>query len=172
VSFNGNKIMTTGGGGMILTQDEALAKQAKHLTTTARVSQGIEFVHDAVGYNYRMPNLNAALGVAQLENMVRFTQAKRALAAQYAVFFYEQGIDFVTEPEGCESNYWLNAVLLADRSQRDTFLAQTNAAGVMTRPVWTLMPDLPMYADCQCGTIENARWLADRLVNIPSSVPV
>jgi aminotransferase in exopolysaccharide biosynthesis len=169
ISFNGNKIITTGGGGMLLTNDEALAKRAKHLTTTARVAQGYEFVHDEMGFNYRMPNLNAALGVAQLEMLPAFIEAKRELAYVYADFFGDLDIEFISEPAHCRSNYWLNTLLMSHSDERDLFLRETNAAGVMTRPVWKLMPDLPMFAHCQSAPIENARWLAGRLVNIPSS---
>ena len=169
-SFNGNKTLTTGGGGMIICDDEALALRAKHLTTTAKVKHRWDYVHDEVGFNYRMPNLNAALGCAQLEQLPAFLENKRGLAQAYREFFATSGIEFVTEGEQARANYWLNAVLLADAAQRDEFLQYTNDRGVMTRPVWRLMNRLPMYAECQCGDLANATELESRLVNIPSSV--
>jgi perosamine synthetase len=170
MSFNGNKIITAGGGGCIITDNETLAKQAKHLTTTAKVSHKWAFNHDQVGYNYRMPNLNAALLVAQLEQLDSFLNSKRKLAIQYKEFFVNKGVGFVTGIEGAKSNYWLNALMLDNLEQRDLFLEIANAAGVMTRPTWTLMSKLPMFKDCQKGNLSNAEWLEDRAVNIPSSV--
>ncbi|WP_395947044.1 LegC family aminotransferase [Caedibacter taeniospiralis] len=173
MSFNGNKIVTSGGGGAIITNDEALAKKAKHLTTTAKLKHPWKFEHDCVGYNYRMPNLNAALLCAQLENLDRFLANKREVAKSYQSFF--NGRDwagFVTEPKGAASNYWLNAILLNNVEARDEFLKITNAAGVMTRPVWTLMNQLSMYANAFHGSIENAVKLEKAIVNIPSSVRV
>ena len=167
-SFNGNKILTTGGGGMILA-DATLGARAKHLTTTAKVPHPYEYVHDAIGYNYRMPNLNAALGVAQLERLAQFIVAKRALATRYIAALQDQ-IDVVAEPEGCQSNYWLNAVVCDDKAMRDALLKATNDAGVMTRPIWALMTRLPMFAACDSGPIPTAQWLEDRVVNIPSGV--
>ncbi|MGZ3774652.1 MAG: LegC family aminotransferase [Bdellovibrio sp.] len=169
-SFNGNKIITAGGGGMIVTQDEDLGKRAKHITTTAKISHPWEFFHDEVGFNYRMPNLNAALVVGQLENLAKFVENKRQTAHSYKNFFNKKGIEFFVEPDGASSNYWLNAVLLKDKEERNLFLEKTNSQGVMTRPVWTLMPDLPMYKNCQTTNLSVARWLSDRIVNIPSSV--
>ena len=171
LSFNGNKIITTGGGGMIVTDDAELARRAKHITTTAKIPHPYEFVHDEIGYNYRMPNLNAALGCAQMEQLERFLQIKRGLADEYAAFFAGHGVQFVTEPDGCRSNYWLNAVVLDSVEHRDRFLAQSNAAGVMTRPAWRLMSRLEMFKDCQHDGLANATWLEERLVNVPSSVP-
>ncbi|NND14775.1 MAG: LegC family aminotransferase [Eudoraea sp.] len=170
LSFNGNKIITTGGGGMILTNDEALAKKAKHITTTAKVPHKWEYRHDQVAYNYRLPNINAALGCAQTEQLPTFIKRKRALAESYRVFFEKRGIQFVTEPAGTKSNYWLNAVLLRNREERDAFLKETNEKGVMTRPAWQLMNQLSMYNGVQCGDLSNSEWLEARLVNIPSSV--
>jgi len=170
LSFNGNKTITTGGGGMILTDDEALAKMAKHLTTQAKVSHKWEYVHDYIGYNYRLTNLAAALGVAQMEQLPGFIRAKRELAAKYRGGFKDTEIEFISEPENATSNYWLNAVILKNRKKRDKFLEYTNANGVMTRPVWELMNRLPMFKHCQVGDLSNAEWLADRVVNIPSSV--
>lgn len=171
LSFNGNKIMTTGGGGMLLMNDEALARRAKHLTTTAKMPHPWEYVHDIVGYNYRMPNLNAALGLAQLEQLDVFLAKKRSVAAAYAQFFEKEDVVFVQEPTGARSNYWLNAIVMKDRSQRDAFLEQTNAAGVMTRPLWKILGDLSPYAKSPRDDQEISRWLEDRIVNIPSSVP-
>ena len=170
-SFNGNKIITTGGGGMIVTDDVEFATRAKHLTTTAKVPHPYEFVHDELGYNFRMPNLNAALGCAQLAQLQRFLDAKRKVAAQYESLCNELGVEFVCEPEGAQSNYWLNAIVLDDKKTRDRFLKETNDAGVMTRPIWRLMNDLPMYADCQHDGLPVSRWLEQRVVNLPSSVP-
>lgn len=172
ISFNGNKIITSGGGGCIITDDEDLAKKAKHMTTTAKIPHRWEFAHDMVGYNYRMPNLNAALLVAQLENLDKFLANKRELAMIYKDFFAAEKISFVLEPDGCVSNYWLNAVILKDRAQRESFLEETNASGVMTRPIWVLMNKLEMFKESQCTDLENAAWLEERVVNIPSTVRV
>lgn len=169
-SFNGNKTITCGGGGAIITNDEALAKRAKHITTTAKVPHRWEFVHDEIGYNYRMPNLNAALACAQLEQIDGFLKNKRELAEAYEAYFPTLGMLFVTEPEEARSNYWLNALILPDRESRDIFLQATNDAGVMTRPVWRLMNELEMFKHCPCGPLDGAKWLEERVVNIPSSV--
>ncbi len=170
LSFNGNKIITTGGGGMILTDDDELAIRAKHLTTTAKLPHAWRFEHDRVGYNYRMPNLNAALGLAQLEQLPLFIQRKRELAGRYLAWAVEHMVDMVAEPAGAQSNYWLNALLLNDARQRDSFLETSNAQGVMTRPLWELMPNLPMYRHCQHDALRHSHALAERLVNVPSSV--
>ena len=169
LSFNGNKIMTTGGGGMILT-DHALGQRAKHITTTAKRPHPFEFFHDEIGFNYRLPNLNAALGCAQLEQLEAFILAKRELAFRYAKHFENGSAQFVTEPEGCRSNYWLNAIICESPGQRDALLKATNDKGVMTRPIWTLMNRLPMYGNCTKGDLSNAEWLEARVVNLPSSV--
>jgi perosamine synthetase len=169
-SFNGNKIITSGGGGVIVTDDEILAKRAKHITTTAKVPHKWEYVHDEIGYNYRLPNLNAALLCAQLEQLQGFLENKRALAAEYKKFFESQNIRFLQEPQGARSNYWLNAVLLDDMKQRDAFLDITNSNGVMTRPIWALMNKLEMFKACQCDELKNSLFLEERVVNIPSSV--
>ena len=169
LSFNGNKIITTGGGGMILA-DTTLGERAKHLTTTAKKPHPYEYVHDEVGYNYRLPNLNAALGCAQLEQLESFVDAKRALAKAYQDELSGTNLLFVSEPEGCRSNYWLNAVICEDKAHRDALLKTTNQQGVMTRPVWALMNNLSMYGNCRRGDLMNAEWLADRVVNLPSSV--
>jgi len=171
MSFNGNKIITAGGGGCIVTNDKILAKKAKHLTTTAKVPHKWDFNHDMVGYNYRMPNLNAALLVAQLENLEIFLLKKRELAAAYADFFnYTTTYNFVKEPIDSHSNYWLNAIIFKDKRQRDLFLDETNSEGVMTRPIWTLMNKLPMFEHAQYDDLTNSKWLEERIVNIPSSV--
>lgn len=172
ISFNGNKIITSGGGGCIITDDEVLAKKAKHITTTAKVPHKWEYTHDMIGYNYRMPNLNAALLVAQLENLDNFLANKRELAISYENFFANQDIQFVTEPAESQSNYWLNAVILKDREERDQFLEETNSKGVMTRPIWTLMNKLELFKDAQCGNLENSEWLENRVINISSSVRI
>ena len=171
ISFNGNKTITTGGGGMLLFQDEELGTLAKHLTTQAKVPHRWAFVHDHIGYNYRMPNINAALGCAQLENIDRYVADKRETAAIYADFFKNiPDITFFTEPEDCRSNYWLNVVMLKDKSAQQEFLEYTNDHGVMTRPVWELMNRLEMFRHCETDGLKNTEWLADRIVNIPSSV--
>lgn len=172
LSFNGNKIVTTGGGGAVLTQDAALGARAKHLTTTAKVPHRWAFDHDAVGYNYRLPNLNAALGVAQLEQLPGFLAAKRALAERYAQTLEGiPGLRFFREPAFAHSNYWLNAVLLDadDMTERDRVLQATNDAGLMTRPVWTVMHHLPMFRDCPRDDLSMAESIGRRLINIPSS---
>jgi aminotransferase in exopolysaccharide biosynthesis len=169
LSFNGNKIMTTGGGGMLLT-DEVIGKRAKHLTTTAKIPHPYEFVHDELGYNYRMPNLNAALGCAQLEQLLAFLESKRVLARRYIDFLKNSDLQAIVEPEGCRSNYWLNGVVCRDGAQRDALLKSTNDAGVMTRPIWALMTRLPLYTNALRGPLDNAEWLEARVVNLPSSV--
>lgn len=169
LSFNGNKIITTGGGGMILA-DEKLGTHAKHLTTTAKKPHPYEFVHDEIGYNYRLPNINAALGCAQLEQLESFIRAKRALAERYETQLRGSGLQFVREPEHCRANYWLNAVICEGREQRDALIKATNDKGVMTRPIWMLMNHLPIYANCRKGDLSNAEWLESRVVNLPSSV--
>jgi len=170
ISFNGNKIITGGGGGCIITDDEVLAKKAKHLTTTAKVSHKWEYTHNMIGYNYRMPNLNAALLTSQLENLETFLSSKRSVAMAYKEFFKDKPYGFVEEPTNGHSNYWLNAIILQDKEERDLFLHETNSKGVTTRPIWTLMNKLPMFKDAQCGNLTNAEWLEERVVNIPSSV--
>lgn len=169
LSFNGNKIMTTGGGGMVLAGEE-LGRRAKHLTTTAKIPHQYEFFHDEIGYNYRLPNLNAALGCAQLEQLPKFLDSKRALAHRYIQFFEGTDLQSIIEPEYCRSNYWLNGVICASSEQRDALLKETNDAGVMTRPIWALMTRLPAYANALAGPLDNAHWLEARVVNLPSSV--
>ena len=170
ISFNGNKIITAGGGGCILTNNEELAKRAKHITTTAKEPHKWKYSHDMIGYNYRMPNLNAALIVAQLEQLDEFLLSKEGLANAYESFFSSADIKFIKEPEDSKSNYWLNAIILKDKQQRDEFLDETNSSGIMTRPIWTLMNKLPMFKNAQRGDLTNAEWLEQRVVNIPSSV--
>lgn len=170
LSFNGNKVITTGGGGMLLTNAE-LGARAKHLTTTAKQPHPFEFVHDEVGFNYRLPNLNAALGCAQLEQLDGFLAAKRELALNYQQELLASDLQFVVEPHECRSNYWLNAVICQDRGHRDALLEATNGAGVMTRPIWALMNRLPAFKECLKGDLSNAEWLEARVVNLPSSVP-
>jgi perosamine synthetase len=169
-SFNGNKTITCGGGGIIITNDESLAKMAKHLTTQAKVPHAWEFVHDQIGYNYRLPNLNAAFACAQMEVLDNFIAAKRDLANQYQKLFTEIDIKFVIEPKHSRSNFWLNAVLFENQQERDSFLKYSNERKIMTRPAWTLMPDLKMFQNCILSDISNARYISERLVNIPSSV--
>jgi len=168
-SFNGNKTITTGGGGMIISDDEALTKRAKHMTTTAKQAHPYEFIHDEIAYNYRLPNINAALGCAQMESLPGLLESKRSIASAYAEFFSALNITFFAEPDQANSNYWLNALILEDRQARDIFLKELNRAGVMSRPVWRLMTGLTMFRDCQSSDLSNARWLEARLVNIPSS---
>lgn len=171
LSFNGNKTITTGGGGMLLFMDEELGAYAKHLTTQAKVPHRWEFKHDHIGYNYRMPNINAALGCAQLEHIEEYVADKRATAQTYAEYFKNvDGVDYFEEPADCRSNYWLNAVILPDHDKQQQFLQETNDNGVMTRPIWELMNRLPMFEYCQHDSLENTIWFADRVVNIPSSV--
>lgn len=170
ISFNGNKIMTTGGGGVILTNDEKLAKHAKHLSTQAKVPHPWEYSHDEVGFNYRMPNINAALGVAQLEQLPVFLESKRKLATTYKTYFKEEGIAFFDNRENEESNFWLNAIIFENKVERDDFLKISNESSVMTRPIWTLTTKLPMFQYCQKDDLTNSLWLEERVVNIPSSV--
>jgi aminotransferase in exopolysaccharide biosynthesis len=170
-SFNGNKIITTGGGGMIVTNNLALAAQAKHITTTAKKTHEFEFIHDQVGFNYRLPNLNAALGVAQMEALPMMLEIKKSLADEYKILCEEWGIAYIDGIVGTRPNYWLNALLLNNKSERDEFLKVTNASGVSTRPIWQLMVDLPMFQECQNDGLPVSRWLSERVVNIPSGVP-
>jgi len=170
-SFNGNKTVTTGGGGMIVTNDVELGTRAKHLTTQAKLPHPWDYSHDEIGYNYRMPNLNAALGCAQMENLDTFLLKKRQLAKDYEQFFNSIGIRFQTEPADCVSNFWLNAVFLKSKAERDLFLEYTNSNGIKTRPAWKLMNTLPMFEHCQTGDISNAIDIENTLVNVPSSVP-
>lgn len=169
-SFNGNKTITCGGGGAIITDNENLAKKAKHLTTQAKVPHAWEFNHDMIGYNFRMPNLNAALACAQMEQLPSFVENKRNTAKAYQNFFESMDITFVREPANSQSNYWLNAILLNSREERDAFLKYSNNAGIMTRPAWTLLNKLPMFQHAITHNISTAIDIENRLVNLPSSV--
>lgn len=170
LSYNGNKTITTGGGGMIITNDEQIAKRARHITTTAKIPHRWEYAHDEVGYNYRMTNVSAAIGVAQMERLSEYLKNKRETADKYKAFCAENDIEFVCEPKESKSNFWLNSVILVDREERDAFLEYFNNNHVMTRPIWKLMNKLDMYKDCQHDDLANSEWLEDRIVNIPSGV--
>jgi perosamine synthetase len=169
LSFNGNKTITTGGGGMILTDNKEIADKARYLTTQAKVDHPWEYLHNDIGYNYRLPNVNAAIGCAQIEQLPVFIQKKRELAGKYRSFFSDLGIQFVDEPPGAMSNFWLNSILLNNLKERERFLRYTNERGIMTRPAWKLINQLPMYSLAQTVNIKNSEWLAERIVNIPSS---
>jgi perosamine synthetase len=170
-SFNGNKIITTGGGGMIITDDEELARRAKHITTTSKQPHAYEYFHDEVGFNYRMPNLNASMGLAQIEKLDDFLIQKRIVAESYRDFFASSPNKIIWEREGTRANFWLNCLILESLEARNEFLESTNEAGVMTRPLWQLLNRLPMYERCETDALTHSIFLADRLVNIPSSVP-
>ena len=171
LSFNGNKTITTGGGGMMLFNDEELGAYAKHITTQAKIPHRWEFRHDHIGYNYRMPNINAALGCAQLEHIEEYVASKRETAKAYEEFFKDiPEIEFFTEPQDTRSNYWLNVIILKDKEAQLNFLEYTNDNGVMTRPIWELMNRLPMFEKCENDGLKNTIYFADRVVNIPSSV--
>jgi perosamine synthetase len=175
LSFNGNKIVTTGGGGAILTNDDELGRRAKHLTTTAKLPHKWAFVHDEIGFNYRLPNLNAALGCAQLEQLGGFLERKRALAAAYdRAFAAVPGVRFAREPQETASNYWLNAILLDEvhAGSRDEVLSALNANGFGARPAWTLMHRLPMFEGCPRGDLGVAESIERRLINLPSSASI
>jgi perosamine synthetase len=171
LSFNGNKVITTGGGGMIITDDEALAKRAEHITTTAKIPHPFEYIHDEIGYNYRLPSLNAAMGCAQMERLPEFLEVKAQLAGRYRELFDKLDLDFAWAREGTTANYWLNAVVLESITERDAFLAYTAEQEIMTRPVWRLMTHLEMFSHCQNDGLENSVWLEERVINLPSSVP-
>ena len=172
LSFNGNKTITTGGGGMIITNNDVIAQKAKHLTTTAKLPHRWNFEHDEIAYNYRMPNINAALGCAQMEVLDKILSAKKNLAKKYEEFYKNKELKFVTEPKNSRANYWLNAVVLKDLESRDKFLKETNDNGIMTRPIWTLMSNLDIYKNAQKANLENSLWLEERVVNIPSSAKI
>jgi aminotransferase in exopolysaccharide biosynthesis len=169
VSFNGNKIITTGGGGMVLCKTAELGARTKHVTTTAKVPHPYEFFHDEAGFNYRMPNINAALGCAQMEVLEQYLAQKRVLAHQYQEFFTQTDFKFVVEPEYAKSNYWLNAVICPSVQARDELLKQTNEAGVMTRPIWKLMHRLPMFKATHRGDLTQSEHIEAHLINLPSS---
>ena len=171
-SFNGNKIITTGGGGMICTNDDKLAQRVRHLTTTAKVSKDYEFFHDELGFNYRMPSVNASLGLAQLEQLPEFLISKQNVANKYEAFCANQsGVEFIKPIEGAISNNWLNAIAMKDRADRDDLLAYLNTNNIQCRPIWTLLNKLPMYSDDVSDDLTNSQWLEDRIVNLPSSAP-
>lgn len=170
LSFNGNKTVTCGGGGALILNDEALARRAKHVTTTAKVPHSWEFNHDELGFNYRLPNLNASMACAQMEQLPEFLRNKRETASKYKEFCSKNGIDFVGEPADSISNYWLNAIRMKDLKERNLLLETSNKNGVMTRPIWTLMTDLPMYKNEQSMPLIHARKLSETIVNLPSSV--
>ncbi|KPL93031.1 LegC family aminotransferase [Vibrio sp. L5-1] len=169
VSFNGNKIITTGGGGMVLCKTEELGARTKHVTTTAKVPHPYEFFHDEPGFNYRMPNLNAALGCAQMEVIEQYLKQKRQLAKCYENLFSGTDFQFVTEPDYAESNYWLNAIICPDKKSREEILAGTNSAGVMTRPIWQLMHRLPMFENAMRGDLTYSEFIEAHLINLPST---
>lgn len=171
-SLNGNKIITCGGGGVIITDDDELAQRAKHITTTAKIKHRWEYVHDEIGYNYRLPNLNAAMACAQMEMLDSFIAKKRHLTDTYRSFFKDKELSLAKEINGARSNCWLNALILNNREQRDRFLSCTNDREVMTRPIWRLLNKLEMFRTCFTANLDNAEWLEDRVVNIPSSVIV
>jgi len=169
-SFNGNKSVTSGGGGMIITNDDKLAELAKHLSTQAKMPHKWDYRHDEIGYNYRCPNINAALGCAQMEKLDEYISNKRNTAQEYADFFKDSEINHVHEPADCKSNYWLNAVILPSPKDRDAFLEETNSNGVMTRPIWVLLHRLEYLKNVKHGNLENSIFIEQHLVNIPSSV--
>jgi aminotransferase in exopolysaccharide biosynthesis len=168
-SFNGNKIITGGGGGCIITNNQDFARKAKHISTTAKIPSKWEFSHDMTGYNYRMPNLNAALLLSQIEKLELFLSKKRKTATSYKDFFENKPYNFIHEPLNCKSNYWLNGIILRNKKERDLFLNETNLNGVATRPIWKLLNKLTMFAHCQCADLSNSIWLEQRVVNLPSS---
>jgi len=169
-SFNGNKIVTSGGGGAITTNNIEIGERAKFLTTTAKLPHPFEYIHNEIGYNFRMPNLNAALACAQLEQLDSYTNKKRNLAISYENFFVKKGIKFRKETKNTKANYWLMCIELENLKERDLFLESTNSSNIKTRPIWKSMDSLPMYKNCQKDELLNTRFLVDRIVNIPSSV--
>ena len=169
-SFNGNKTITTGGGGMLITDDECIAERVRYLSTTAKQPSKWEFLHTEAGFNLRMPGINAAVGVAQLECLEQILANKRETAQLYQEFFSNMNLSTIMEPAGARSNYWLNAILLGGKEERDAFLEYTNGNGVQTRPIWKLMYKLPPYEKCQKTEMNNSEWLEERVVNLPSSV--
>ena len=172
LSFNGNKPITTGGGGMLITNDDHVAERARHISTTAKRKHPWEFFHDELGWNLRMPNVNAALGCAQMDRIDSILANKRETAEAYHRWGQEHGVLFVREAEGTRANYWLNAMVVADREEREEFLSFSNTNGVQTRPIWVLMNKLPMYEDCFHGSLQESEWLEERIINIPSSVRI
>ena len=171
-SFNGNKIITTGGGGMVTTDDPVLAKSLKHLTTTAKVPHRYEYFHDQLGFNYRMPNLNACLGLNQMDQIDKFLISKRNVANIYSDFFTQTPFRLCSEPDGCKSNYWLNTVSFSNSQEKYEFLEFTNSRNIMTRPIWALLSSLPYFEGCQTYGDQVAKSIYETTVNLPSSVPV
>lgn len=169
LSFNGNKIITTGSGGMVLCKSIEDGKRAKHITTTAKTEHPYEYFHDQPGFNYRLPNINAALGCGQMERLPQYLKSKKVLAQKYELFFSNTPFKFITQPEYAESNFWLNAVMCPDYKTREELLKETNACGVGTRPVWKLMHRLPMFSSSLRGDLEISEWVEKHLVNLPSS---
>jgi len=172
LSFNGNKIVTTGGGGMVISDDQELIDRARHLSTTAKKKHPWEFYHDMVGYNYRLPNINAAIGCAQMEYIEKTLKNKKETAALYKSYFSQSKYIFIKEPEDSCSNYWLNGIIFKNKEERDEFLEFSNANGVQTRPVWKLIPFLPPYKSCYLEKIPVSKILESRIVNLPSSIRV
>lgn len=170
LSFNGNKTITCGGGGAILTNNEELARKLKHITTTAKIPHPYKYNHDMLGFNYRLPNLNAALAVAQIEQLPKFLANKSKTAQAYSEFFQNSFIDYINARKGTSPNFWLNTIMFKDKSQRDDFLMQSNQEGIMTRPIWKLNHQCNAFLNCQCDDLSNSIYLQDRVVNIPSSV--
>ena len=169
LSFNGNKIITTGGGGMVLTNNDALAHQARHLTTTAKILKGWSWQHDQIAFNYRLPNLNAALGIGQMENITKYLDSKRKIANKYHNWGNENSLQFVKEQEDTKANYWLNTIIAENREARDIFLKETNENNIGTRPAWKPMHKLNFNKNAVFSDLQNTEWLYDRLVNVPSS---
>ena len=171
ISFNGNKIITTGGGGMLVTNDDSVARRARHISTTAKVPHPFEFIHDEIGYNFRMPNINAAIGCAQMERLQDILDAKSTVSNKWLNFFDSQGLKLGGSSDQTKQNHWLINVVMASRSERDEFIAYTNDNSVMTRPIWKLLSSLPIYKDCLADDLINSKWLEERVVCIPSGVP-
>ncbi len=171
-SFNGNKLVTTGAGGMVVTNDQTLAEKMRHISTTGKRNHRWHFFHDEIGYNFRLPNVNAAIGCAQMEKLDFILNNKRELALSYSEFFNKMHLNFFTERDNCKSNYWLNAIILKDSYERNSFLEFSNNVGIQTRPIWILMNKLPMYQGCQHTDLQISQWLEDRVVNIPSSIRI
>jgi perosamine synthetase len=172
ISFNGNKIITTGGGGMVLTNNRNYAERARHLSTTARIKQGYEYIHDEIGYNYRLPNINAALGCSQVSMLDEFLEAKLLIHEIYARFMELNNISFLSERKGTKSNNWLFAMIASNEDEKKMVLDTTNKKSIMTRPLWKLMHKLPMYKNAIKAQLPNSIWLEDRVINLPSSVPI
>lgn len=171
LSFNGNKIITTGGGGMILAREEKIAKRIKHITTTAKIPHPYNFIHDELGFNYRMPNLNASLGITQLNKLQKFLSLKRKLASQYRIFFENSNYKFIDEPEHCRSNFWLNAIECNSEREKIKFIEETNKQGIFSRPLWKLLHKLAYLEKFQTFQLENSEYFEKRVVCLPSSVP-